>query len=51
MDDLADLIEPLKLGRLDSLVDVGVVAHRLANDGSSAAISQGCVVDTAAGMV
>ena len=51
VDDLAYLIKPLELGRINGRMDVGVVAHRLANDGSSAAISQGCVVDVLAGMV
>ena len=51
VDDLAYLIKPLKLDRLDGRVNVGVIAHRLANDGSSAAISQGYVVDTVASMV
>ena len=32
VDDLADLIEPLKLCRLDGRVNVGVVAHCLGND-------------------
>ena len=51
VDDLAYLIKPLELGRINGRMDFGVVAHRLANDGSSAAISQGYVVDTVGGMV
>jgi hypothetical protein len=51
VDDLAYLIKPLELGRINGRMDFGVVVHRLANDGSSAAISQGCVVDTVGGMV
>ena len=50
VDDLADLIKSLKLLRLDGGVDVGVVSHRMGNDGISAAISQCCVVDKNASM-